>query len=72
MATMYLNPDQWTFTDEANNKPVNSASTRSWLVDGVSVYDDQILCDVYDKVKIYEFGNVSVQAFVVPTAEDLS
>jgi len=71
MATMYLNPDQWTFTDEANNKPVNSASTRSWLVDGVSVYDDQILCDVYDKVKIYEFGNVSVQAFVVPTANDL-
>lgn len=52
MSSMYLNPEKWTFTKEYNN----SAMTRTWLVNGVSIYDDQILHDAYNQVKAYNFN----------------
>ena len=54
MATFYAHPEKWTYTDETRN----SATTRAWLENGVSLYNDQILHDVYKQVRIYNFCNV--------------
>jgi hypothetical protein len=54
LAYYYLNPTEWTTSNEQNN----SAMTRAWLQAGVELYDDQILQDVFKEVKIYNFTSV--------------
>jgi hypothetical protein len=54
LCNFYLNPDQWTTSNEQNN----SAMTRSWLQFGVELYNDQILQDVFKEVKIYNFTSI--------------
>jgi hypothetical protein len=54
LCNFYLNPEEWTFSDEMNN----SAMTRAWVQVGVELYDDQTLQDVFKLVKIYNFTSV--------------
>jgi hypothetical protein len=54
LAYYYLNPTEWTTSNEQNN----SAMTRAWLQAGVELYDDQILQNVFREVKIYNFTSV--------------
>jgi hypothetical protein len=51
----YLHPEEWTTSGETANNP---AMTRKWLQGGVEMYDDQVLIDVYQQVKIYNFTSI--------------
>jgi hypothetical protein len=54
MADCYVDPGKWTFSDEENDPII----TRSWIKDGVVLYDDPVLIDVHDKVRVRNFTNV--------------
>jgi hypothetical protein len=59
MCHFYLNPEEWNTSDEIND--INMlVSTRLWLKDGVKLYDDLILHQTYELVKMNVGNNDNV------------
>jgi hypothetical protein len=56
MCHFYLNPEEWNTSDEINDVTM-LVSTRLWLKDGVELYDDLILHQTYELVKMNVSNN---------------